>query len=69
MNPTHTAKFLADLDKLVSVARTLLPVGVAIASHFIYNADSQHKLMVVTSDVDTITQLAGALAGSFSAQA
>lgn len=48
-------------DKILAVLRASLPIGAGIASLFIHNKDSQHELMVVVSDVDTISQLAGAL--------
>lgn len=55
MNPNTVAAIAA-------LVRELLPVGAEIASLFIHNPNSQHKMSVILSDADTITAVAQAVA-------
>lgn len=55
MNPNTVAAIAA-------LVRALLPVGAEIASLFIHNPESQHKLAVIVSDVTTISAVAQSVA-------
>lgn len=51
-----------NIASIVTLISALLPVAEEIASHYIINPDSKHKLTVITGDLGTITQVAQAIA-------